>query len=141
MWDAFGIGSAKMPRPERPYYLLDNPARKRRIFPMPRELTLDGGEITLLKRIGLSGGQIYGRLLVDELEQEEIAPFLETLVSLLDQNYVLTNKVNIRLIEDVEKAFFRVNPAFSVALRDAVNPARRRERERAHERTRRRRRR
>ena len=108
---------------------------------MARELTLDGGEITLLKRIGLSGGQIYGKLLVDDLEQEEIAPFLETLIGLLDQNYILTNKVNIRLIEDVEKAFFRVNPAFSVALRDAVNPARRRERERAHERTRRRRRR
>jgi hypothetical protein len=108
---------------------------------MARELTLDGGEITLLKRIGLSGGQIYGRLLVEDLEQEEIPIFLETLVGLIEQNYVLSNKVNIRLIEDVQKAFFRVNPAFSVALRDATNPARRRERERAQERTRRRRRR
>ena len=108
---------------------------------MPRELTLDGGEITLLKRIGLSGGQIYGRLLVDELEKEEIPPFLETLIGLLDQDYVLTNRVNIRLIEDVEKAFFRVNPAFAIALRDAVNPSRRRELERQRERTQRRRRR
>jgi hypothetical protein len=131
----------KMPRLERPHYLLDNLARKRRIFSMARELTLDGGEITLLKRIGLSGGQIYGRLLVDDLEQEEIPIFLETLIGLIEQNYVLTNRVNIRLKEDVEKAFFRVNPAFSVALRDATNPARRRERERATERTRRRRRR
>ena len=130
-----------MPQLERPHYLLDNPARKRRIFSMARELTLDGGEITLLKRIGLSGGQIYGRLLVEDLEQEEIPIFLETLVGLIEQNYVLSNKVNIRLIEDVQKAFFRVNPAFSVALRDATNPARRRERERAQERTRRRRRR
>src|SRR2546423_14237883 len=120
MWDGFGIGSVKMPPLERPHYLLDNPARRRRVFSMPRELTLDGGEITLLKRIGLSGGQIYGRLLVDELEQEEIAPLLETLVGLIEQNYVLKYKVDIRLIEDVEKAFFRVNPAFSVALRDAA---------------------
>ena len=97
MWDASGIGSVKMPRLERPHYLLDNLARKRRIFSMPRELTLDGGEITLLKRIGLSGGQIYGRLLVDDLEQEEIPIFLETLIGLLEQNYVLTNKVNVRL--------------------------------------------
>src|SRR5438105_6408147 len=141
MWNAFGIGFGKMPRPERPHYLLDNPARKRRVFPMPRELTLDGGEITLLKRIGLSGGQTYGRLLVDDLEQEEIPIFLETLIGLLDQNYILTNKVNIRLIEDVEKAFFRVNPAFATDLRNAVHPARRRERERERERTRRRRRR
>ena len=130
-----------MPRLERLHYLLDNLARKRRIFSMPREITLDGGEITLLKRIGLSGGQIFGRLLVDDLEQEEIPIFLETLVGLIEQNYVLTNRVNVRLIEDVQKAFFRVNPAFSVDLRDATNPARRRERERAHERTRRRRRR
>ena len=130
-----------MPRLERPHYRLDKLARKRRIFSMPREITLDGGEITLLKRIGLSGGQIFGRLLVDDLEQEEIPIFLETLVGLIEQNYVLTNRVNVRLIEDVQKAFFRVNPAFSVALRDATNPARRRERERAHERTRRRRRR
>src|ERR1700730_2070749 len=130
-----------MPRPERHHYLLDNPARKRRIFSMPRELTLDGGEITLLKRIGLSGGQIYGRLLVDDLEAEEIPPFLETLTGLVEQDYVLTNKVNIRLIEDVEKAFFRINPAFAIALRDAVNPSRRRELERQRERTQRRRRR
>jgi len=134
-----GIGFGKMPRPEWPHYLLDNPARKRRIFPMPRELTLDGGEITLLKRIGLSGGQIYGRLLVDDLEKEEIPMFLETLTGLIDQNYVLTNKVNVRLIEDVERAFFRVNPVFAGALRDAVNPSRRREQNR--DRTRRRRRR
>jgi len=119
-----------MQRPERPHYLLDNPAHKRRIFSMPRELNLDGSEITLLKRIGLSGGQIYGRLLIAELEEGETAPFLETLISLLDQNYVLTNKVNIRQVEDVETAFFRVNPAFAIALRDAVSPARRRERER-----------
>jgi hypothetical protein len=107
---------------------------------MAGEITLDGGEITLLKRIGLSGAQIYGRLLVDELEDEEIAMFLDTLIGLLDQGYILTNKVNIRLIEDVERAFFRINPAFAPALRDAVSPARRRERERQRERTRRRRR-
>ena len=97
---------------------------------MPRELNLDGGEITLLKRIGLSGGQIYGKLLIAELEKGATAAFLETLINLLDQNYVLTNKVNIRQIEQVETAFFRVNPAFAIALRDAVNPSRRRERER-----------
>ena len=141
MLDAFGVGSGKMPPPEWPHYLLDNPARKRRIFSMPREITLDGGEITLLKRIGLSGGQIYGKLLVEDLEQEEIPVFLETLIGLLDQNYVLTNRVNVRVIEDVEKAFFRVNPAFAIALRDAVRPSRSRELERERGRTRRRRRR
>src|ERR1051325_1573719 len=97
---------------------------------MSRELTLDGGEITVLKKIGLSGAQVYGKLLVDNLEKDEIPIFLETLIGLMDQNYVLSNKVNIRMIEDVERAFFRVNPTFAGELRDAVSPARRRERER-----------
>src|SRR5207247_7077913 len=107
---------------------------------MSRELTLDGGEITVLKKIGLSGAQVYGKLLTDSLENDEIPMFLETLVGLLDQNYVLSNKVNIRLIEDVERAFFRVNPAFAGELRDAVHPARRRAREQQRERRQRRRR-
>jgi hypothetical protein len=107
---------------------------------MSRELTLDGGEITVLKKIGLSGAQVYGRVLVESLEKEEISMFLDTLVGLMEQNYVLSNKVNIRMIEDVERAFFRVNPAFAVELRDAVSPARRRERERQRDRRQRRRR-
>jgi hypothetical protein len=101
---------------------------------MAREISLDGGEITLLKKIGLSGRQAYGKVLVDQLETGEIAPFLETLISLVDQGYVLTNKVNIRAIEDVETAFFRVNPASATTLRDAVNPSRTRERERTQRR-------
>ena len=101
---------------------------------MSRELNLDGGEITLLKRIGLSGAQVYGKLLVDSLEKEEIQVFLDTLNGLMEQDYVLSNKASIRAIEDVQTAFFRVNPAFAIHLRDAVSPARRRARERESER-------
>jgi hypothetical protein len=104
---------------------------------MPREISLDGGEITLLKRIGLSGAQMYGKLLVDQLEDAETAQFMETLIGLIDQGYVISNKVNIRLIEDVERAFFRVNPTYATDLRDAVNPSRKRERERTQRRRRR----
>ena len=104
---------------------------------MGREIKLDGGEITLLKRIGLSGAQIYGKLLVDRIEGMETAEFLDTLIGLIDQGYVLSNKVNIRVIEDAERAFFRVNPTYATDLRDAVNPSRKRERERTQRRRRR----
>jgi hypothetical protein len=97
---------------------------------MAREINLDGGEITLLKKLGLGGGQIYGKLLIDRVDGMETAEFLETLIGLIDQGYVLSNKVNIRLIEDAEKAFFRVNAAYAKDLRDAVNPGRRRAQER-----------
>lgn len=97
---------------------------------MGREIKLDGGEISVLKKIGLSGAPLLGKLLVDRIEEMETGEFLDTLCGLIDQGYVLSNKVNIRLMEDVNKAFFRTNPAFAKDLQDAVNPARRRERER-----------
>jgi hypothetical protein len=97
---------------------------------MGREINLDGGEITVLKKLGLSGTQVYGKLLLDRVEGMETAELLETLIGLIDQGYVLSNKVNIRLIEDAEKAFFRVNAAYAKDLRDAVNPGRRRAQER-----------
>jgi hypothetical protein len=95
---------------------------------MPREIKLDGGEITLLKKIGLSGTQMSGKMLIDRADSMETSEFIETLTGLIDQGFVLSNKVNIRVIEDVERAFFRVNPADAKDLRDAVNPSRRRER-------------
>jgi hypothetical protein len=94
---------------------------------MPREIKLDGGEITLLKKIGLSGSPVYGKMLIDRVDAMETSEFLDTLIGLIDQGYVLSNKVNVRVIEDVERAFFRVNPADSKDLRDAVNPSRKRE--------------
>ena len=98
---------------------------------MPREIKLDGGEITVLKKIGLSGTQMYGKMLIDRVDSMETQEFLDTLTGLIGLGYVLSNKVNIRVIEDVERAFFRVNPADAKDLRDAVNPGRRREQERA----------
>lgn len=97
---------------------------------MGREIKLDGGEITILKKIGLSGTPLYGKLLVERIEEMETGEFLDSLCGLIDLGYVVCNKVNIRLMEDVEKAFFRVNPTHAKDLQDAVNPARKRERER-----------
>ena len=97
---------------------------------MGREIKLDGGEISILKKIGLSGSPLAGTQLIDRIEEMEVGEFLDTLAGLLDLGYVLANKVNIRLMADVEKAFFRVNPAMSKDLQDAVNPSRKRERER-----------
>jgi hypothetical protein len=98
---------------------------------MGRDIHLDGGEITLLKKIGLSGTQVYGKILLDRIEGMETAEVLDTLTGLIDQGYVLSNKVNIRTIEEAGKAFFRVNAAYTKDLRDAVNPSAKRERDRA----------
>ena len=98
---------------------------------MPREIKLSGGEISALKAIGLSGTQVFGKLLLGKIPEAEHGEFLLTLVDLIDQGYVLSNRVNIRKLEEVETSFFRVSPAYSRDLRDAVNPSRKRAQERS----------
>ncbi|MGI8432319.1 MAG: hypothetical protein ACR2MW_08535 [Chthoniobacterales bacterium] len=88
------------------------------------DISLNGGEISLLKTLGISGGTVAGRLLVERLEEMEGAEFLDTLGGLMTTGYVVCNKVNVRTMEAVESATFRVNPAFARDLKDAVYPSR-----------------
>ncbi len=88
------------------------------------EISLNGGEITILKTIGLSGTSMPGSQLADRMEEMESAEFLDALAGLMTMDYVVSNKVNIRTMEAVKGASFRVNPAFSRPLKDAVYPSR-----------------
>jgi hypothetical protein len=81
--------------------------------------------------IGLSGTQASGKLLLDKLEDAEKAEFLETLDDLISQGYVLSTRVNIRKLEDVERSFFRASPVYARDLRDTINPSKSREQSRA----------
>jgi hypothetical protein len=96
---------------------------------MQREIKLSGGEISLLKAMGLSGGSVFGKLLVDKIGEMEPAEFLDELNGLISLGYVLCNKVNLRTMEDVERTVFRVNASYARDLREAITPGRRRERE------------
>src|SRR2546425_3752554 len=103
---------------------------------MQREIKLDGGEITVLKTLGLSGTQMYGKQLIGRVDDMETAEFIDTLNGLISFGYVLSNKVNLRLLEGVERASFRVNSAYARDLRDALNPSRRRDQDRSRRRRR-----
>ncbi len=90
---------------------------------MSREIKLDGGEITVLKTLGLSGTQVQGKVLLERMEEIEIAEVLDTLNGLVALGYVLASKVNVRTKDDVERSLFRVNPSYSRDLKDALNPS------------------
>jgi len=94
-----------------------------------REIQLSGGEITILKAIGLSGSAMGGKFLLDRIEEVEAGEFLDTLGGLVAMGYLLATKVNIKTLEDVERASFRVNPSYAHDLKDALDPYRRREQE------------
>ena len=96
---------------------------------MHREINLSGGEITLLKTLGLSGTPTYGKNLVDHIGEMDQAEFLDELNGLIELGYILSDKVIVRTMEDVERAVFRVNASYARELKDAVHPGRRRERE------------
>ena len=96
---------------------------------MHREINLTGGEITLLKTMGLSGMPTYGKILAENIGMDE-AEFLDELTGLISQGYVLADKVNVRTMEDVERSVFRVNASYARDLKDALHPGRRREPER-----------
>ena len=74
-----------------------------------------------------------GTMLIERLEMTE-SGIDRHLNGLADQGYILSNKVNLMKIEDVERAIFRVNAALGRDLRDAI-----RGRKKPEERTRRRR--
>ena len=97
---------------------------------MHREINLSGGEITLLKTLGLSGIPTPGRLLVETIGEMEQAEFLDDLTGLISLGYILADKVNIRTMEDLERAILRVNASYARDLKDAIHPGRRREPER-----------
>jgi len=97
---------------------------------MRREINLSGGEISLLKTMGLSGAPVYGKQLIEHIGEMESGEFLDELNGLIMLGYVLSDKVNLRTMEDVERAVFRVNASYARDLRDAIQPGRRREQER-----------
>ena len=94
---------------------------------MAREIHLSGGEITILKAIGLTGTGMAGRFLLDRVEELEAGELIDTLDGLQAMGYILATKVNIRTLEDVGRASFRVNPSYAHDLKDALDPNRRRE--------------
>jgi len=91
------------------------------------EIQLNGGEITILKAIGLSGSAMGGKFLLDRIEEVEAGEFIDTLDGLVAMGYLLATKVNIKTLEDVERASFRVNPSYAHDLKDALDPGGRRE--------------
>lgn len=96
-----------------------------------RDIKLTGGEISLLKTLGLSGTPIHGKMLIKRAGEMEPAEFIDLLNGLLTMDYVLSSKVNVQSIVDVERSFFRVNPTHARELSDAMRPGQRREEERS----------
>jgi hypothetical protein len=82
-----------------------------------REINLSGGEISILKTLGLSGTSVAGKILKERIGDMETAEFLDELNGLIMLGYVLASKMHIGSMD----------ASYSRDLRDAVAPSRKRE--------------
>ena len=74
---------------------------------------------------------MYGKMLIERTEEMETAEFLDTLNGLIDQGYVISNKVNIQRLRTSSGPFSASIRPIREDLRDAMNPGREREQERS----------
>ncbi len=89
---------------------------------MARDISLSGGDISILKALGLSGGQVGGRALMERLGGMETAEIIDALDSLIMMDYVQSDTEKIRSVGDLQVAKFNVNTAVLRDLRDAMTP-------------------
>lgn len=98
---------------------------------MAREISLSGGEIAVIKALGVSGTAVLGNSLMERLGELEEAELVDTLEGLVSMDYVVTDAQKLRKIEDVERATFKVNANMLKEIRSALHPQiRQRERRR-----------
>ena len=99
-----------------------------------REISLSGGEIAIIKALGTSGSAVAGDTLVGRMDSLEEAELIDTLLGLIAQDYVESDRSTFRSIDDVNRATFKTNSQHIKDLRGALSPQRK-EREKRRRRT------
>ena len=91
-----------------------------------REIQLDGGEITILKALGIgSSSEVSGEDLMTKVSADFIpAELIDTLKDLIMVGYVEADKSAFYNVDEFKAVNFRVNPGYSKDLREAINPQR-----------------
>ena len=88
------------------------------------EIHLDGGEVTVLKAMGLGGTSIDGETLIERVRGLEEAELMDTLRGLIMLGYVNSDKRSLHSTDDVKIANFHVNSGYSRELKEAIDPRR-----------------
>lgn len=88
-----------------------------------REIHLDGGEISIIKALGVGSGEMTGEDLMTRLGGDLVpAELIDTLKGLMVMGYIEADKNAFYKAEDLREIHFRVNSGYSKDLRDAINP-------------------
>ena len=85
------------------------------------KINLDGGEITIIRALGVSGAPMAGRDLkghVGGVSDQNLAETLKTMIAL---GYI-TAIPDLDLAEDFDKVTFAVNSGYARDLKEALEP-------------------
>jgi len=89
---------------------------------MPREIQLDGTEVSILKAIGFGSGEVDGETLCERCADLEFAELLDSLKGLISMGYVECDGYSMHNKEEMQKAHFHVNSGYSKDLKDSLDP-------------------
>jgi hypothetical protein len=88
-----------------------------------REINLDGGEVSIIKALGMSSSEMLGGDLIERLGAElSGAEVLDTLKGLMAMGYVDADKSGFYSVDDMKPLYFRINSGYSKDLRDSLAP-------------------
>jgi len=86
------------------------------------DINLDGAEISLLKALGIGGGEISGEDLMKRVQGLEAAELIDTLKGLIAMGYVDADKDAFYSLEEMGPIHFMVNSGYAKDLKEAIDP-------------------
>jgi hypothetical protein len=90
---------------------------------MGRDLNLDGGEISVIKALGMGGSGISGGELLTLLPELVGPELIEVLQGLMMMGYVIADKQSFHTMEELSGVHFHVNSGYAKDLKEAIDPS------------------
>jgi hypothetical protein len=89
---------------------------------MAREINLDGGEMLVIKALGVRGGEISGEVLLEKIPSMDANALIDVLKSLMMMGYIDGDKSSFYSAEELKGIHFQVNSGYSRELKEALDP-------------------
>jgi hypothetical protein len=88
-----------------------------------REINLDGGEVSIIKALGMSSTEMLGSDLLERVSMDLAgAEVLDVIKGLMAMGYVDADKSGFYSVDDMKQLYFRINSGYSKDLRDSLAP-------------------
>lgn len=88
---------------------------------MGNDIQLDGTEISIVKAIGIGGGEVDGTTLIERCADLDLPEIMDALHSLMDMGYVEADSDVFYNAEEMADIGFRVNSGYAKDLKDALD--------------------